>query len=82
MQHGSELTEFRQKKFWTVAMLANELGVTRATVWRWEKSKTLPNTCIIRLKRWAKANKNWKPDEPTINLVPTKKRGRPSVEQL
>lgn len=78
MQHGYELQQYRETRmFWTRATLANELGVTRATIWRWEKSKTLPITALLRLRRWAKlkaADKN--------ATMPRSAPGRPSERTL
>jgi DNA-binding transcriptional regulator YiaG len=82
MQHGYELTTLRENLFWSQDMLANALGVTRTTVWRWEKSNTLPSSCLLRLRRWAKANANRQPNEPRIGLTQNVKRGRPRMDQF
>lgn len=82
MQHGYELTALREKLFWSHAMLADALGVTRSTIWRWEKCNRLPPTAHLRLRRWAKANANRQPGEPRIGLTQNTKRGRPSTERF
>lgn len=82
MQYGHELTTLRENLFWSQNMLAESLGVTRATVWRWEKCNTLPQGCLLRLRRWAQANAKRQPHEPRIGLVPNKRRGRPRMDQF
>lgn len=82
MQHGHELTALREKLFWSAAMLADSLGVSRATIWRWEKCNTLPTSCLLRLRRWAKANAKRQPHEPRIGLTKNTRRGRPSTERF
>jgi DNA-binding transcriptional regulator YiaG len=82
MQYGHELTELRERKFWSQAMLAAELGVATTTVWRWERMQQLPKSCLLRLRRWAQANAKRQPNEPTTALTWNKKRGRPRLDQF
>jgi ribosome-binding protein aMBF1 (putative translation factor) len=55
MQYGHELATFRERRFWSRQMLADRLGVSVVTIFRWEKGDTLPKSALLRLRKWQKA---------------------------
>lgn len=87
-QTGEQLTFFRECKFWSQAMLAEELGVATTTIWRWERMQKLPKSAQLRFRKWVilnnKLNPNRQPGsfEPTIPFVRNTKRGRPRLDQF
>ena len=47
------LTELRKIKKLTRASVAKSIGVTRTTLWRWEKGSTIPT--LDYAEKWANA---------------------------
>ena len=44
-------TKIKGHQYWTVSEIADELGVSRQTLWRWRKADEIPQGCKARGNR-------------------------------